>query len=160
MQIENGKVVTFHYTLTTDAGEQIDSSSGGEPMAYLHGAGNIVPGLERQMSGRTSGDRFDAKVGPEEGYGVRQGDPEPVPRQAFPEDVDIQPGMMFRAETSDGRVVPLWVAKVEEGTVWVDQNHPLAGENLNFAIEVVGVRDATDEEHSHGHVHGPGGHHH
>lgn len=160
MSIEDGKVVTFHYTLTTDAGEQIDSSSGGEPMSYLHGAGNIVPGLERQMTGRASGDKFDAKVPPEEGYGMRDGDPEPVPRQAFPEDVEIQPGMMFRAETSDGRVVPLWVAKVESDTVWVDQNHPLAGENLNFAVEVVEVRDATEEERSHGHVHGPGGHQH
>ena len=158
MSIEEGKVVTFHYTLKTDAGEQVDTSAGGEPMAYLHGAGNIVPGLERQLFGKASGDRFDAKVPPEEGYGVRDGDPEPVPRQAFPEDVEIQPGMMFRADTADGRTVPLWVAKVEADTVWVDQNHPLAGENLNFAIEVVAVRDATEEERSHGHVHGPNGH--
>jgi len=160
MNIEEGKVVTFHYTLTTEAGEEIDSSIGKDPMSYLHGAGNIVPGLERQLTGKAGGDQLQAKVSPDEGYGDRQGDPEPVPRDQFPPDLELKPGMMFRAETDTGEPVALWIAKTEDTTVWVDQNHPLSGVHLNFDVEVVSVRDATDEEKSHGHPHGPGGHHH
>jgi FKBP-type peptidyl-prolyl cis-trans isomerase SlyD len=159
-RIEDGKVATFHYTLTNDAGEVLDSSDGRSPLEYLHGAGNIVPGLERQLEGKQAGDKFAAKVDPEDGYGVRQGAPQPVPRSAFPAGARIEPGMAFQAQTSDGDVVPLWVDRVDETTVWVDENHPLAGVTLNFAVEVVEIRDATEEEMEHGHPHGPGGHHH
>jgi len=159
-RIEDGKVATFHYTLTNDAGEVLDSSSGRDPQAYLHGAGNIVPGLERQLEGKQPGDKLVAKVAPEDGYGVRQGAAQPVERSAFPPGVKIEPGMMFQAQTGDGDVVPLWVERVDETTVWVDDNHPLAGVTLNFAVEVVGIRDATESEMEHGHPHGPEGHHH
>jgi FKBP-type peptidyl-prolyl cis-trans isomerase SlyD len=162
MQISDGKVATFHYTLRNgdDAGEVLDSSEGRTPLAYLHGAGNIVPGLERQLSGRRVGDTFDALVEPAEGYGVREGSPQPVERKQFPEGVPLSAGMMLHAETPDHEVIPLWVVEVDDETVWVDENHPLAGVTLHFAIEVVEVRDATATEVEHGHPHGPGGHEH
>ncbi len=158
--IEAGKVVFFHYTLTNDAGETIDSSRGGNPLPYLHGAGNIVPGLEKQLTGKAVGDKLQAAVAPEEGYGVRHGHPMPVPRDQFPQDVDIQPGMQFFAQDPDGNQFPLWIAEVTDETVTVDPNHPLAGENLNFDVEIVSIRDASDEEKEHGHPHLPGMHHH
>jgi FKBP-type peptidyl-prolyl cis-trans isomerase SlyD len=157
--IADGKVVLFHYTLKNDAGETLDSSAGGEPMPYLHGASNIVPGLERQMSGKKAGDKFEAVVPPEEGYGVREGDAQPVPRSAFPPNVDIQAGMQFMATDDDGNQIPVWIAKVSDESVWVDPNHPLADVTLHFDVEVTGVRDATDEEKEHGHPHMPGHHH-
>jgi FKBP-type peptidyl-prolyl cis-trans isomerase SlyD len=159
-RIEDGKVATFHYTLTNDAGEVLDSSSGRTPLAYLHGAGNIVPGLERELEGKQPGDQFNTRVAPEDGYGVRQGGPQPVDRKAFPPHVKIERGMMFQAQTPDGEIVPLWVERVEDDKVWVDENHPLAGVALNFAVEVVGIRDATESEMEHGHPHGPDGHDH
>lgn len=160
MLITDGKVGIFHYTLTTDEGEVLDSSSGREPLAYLHGAGNIVPGLERELEGKKAGDQFQARVQPEDGYGIREGEAQPVERGAFPSEARIERGMMFQAQTPDGDVIPLWVDRVDAETVWVDPNHPLAGVVLNFAIEVVSVRDATDTEMDHGHPHGPDGHHH
>jgi FKBP-type peptidyl-prolyl cis-trans isomerase SlyD len=160
LAIGDGKVATFHYTLTGDNGEVLDSSDGRDPLAYLHGAGNIVPGLERKLEGKQEGDKFDAVVAPEDGYGVREGAPQPVARSQFPKGVPIEKGMMFQAQTPDGEVVPLWVDKVDDETVWVDENHPLAGVTLHFAVEVVGVRDATESELEHGHPHGPDGHGH
>ncbi|MEQ1569707.1 MAG: peptidylprolyl isomerase [Myxococcota bacterium] len=159
-RIGDGKVATFHYTLTNDAGEVLDSSDGHEPLAYLHGAGNIVPGLERQLAGKGSGDEFATRVAPEDGYGLREGEPQPVERKAFPPDAKIEKGMTFHAQTPDGDVIRLTVDRVEADTVWVDDNHPLAGVALNFAVRVVEVRDATDEEIEHGHPHMPGHHHH
>lgn len=158
--ISDGKVATFHYTLTDGDGSVLDSSDGREPLSYLHGAGNIVPGLERQLLGKQPGDKLTAVVSPEEGYGVREGGPQPVPRMQFPQGIQIEVGMMFQAETPEGDRVPLWVARVDEEHIWVDENHPLAGVTLNFAVEVVEVRDATSSELEHGHPHGPGGHHH
>jgi FKBP-type peptidyl-prolyl cis-trans isomerase SlyD len=108
--IADGKVVMFHYTLKNDAGEILDSSSGGDPMPYLHGAQNIVPGLERQMAGKAAGAKFQAVVPPEEGYGVREGDPQEVPRQAFPPDVELAAGMQFLATDESGEQVPVWIA--------------------------------------------------
>lgn len=155
------KVVGFHYTLRNGKGEELESSNGGEPMAYLHGAENIVPGLERQMVGHKVGDTFEATVPPDEGYGVR--DPassQAVPRGSFPSDVPIEVGAQFTAEAPDGSMMPVWVTAVDDKSVTIDRNHPLAGETLNFKIEVVSLRDATREEVAHGHPHGPGGHHH
>lgn len=150
-----GKVVVFHYTLTGDAGQVIDSSAGREPLPYLHGAGNIVPGLERQMLGRSAGDRFEAIVPPDEGYGDHNGrPPQAVPRNAFPDDVEVQPGMQFAAQTPTGQMIPLWVVGVEEDQVLVDDNHPLAGQTLTFNVEIVQIRDATEGERQHGHPHG------
>jgi FKBP-type peptidyl-prolyl cis-trans isomerase SlyD len=161
MTIAADTVVSIHYTLKLDNGEVVDTSSGGEPLAYLHGHGNIVPGLESELTGRNVGDEFAVKVSPEEGYGPR--DPrgvQVVPRGNFPDEIEIQPGMQFQAQTEDGHQIPLTVAGVEGDKVTVDMNHPLAGQNLHFQIEVTAVRKATDEELEHGHVHGPGGHNH
>lgn len=160
MSIENGKVVTIHYTLTSDDGETLDTSAGGEPLAYLHGANNIVPGLEAALTGKAVGDTLETRVPPEQGYGPRVGEPEAVPRAAFPDDIELAAGMLFSAETPDGRRVSFQVDRIEDDVVYVDHNHPLAGAHLNFSVEVVAVRDASEEERAHGHPHGPGGHHH
>jgi FKBP-type peptidyl-prolyl cis-trans isomerase SlyD len=155
------KVVGFHYTLMNTKGAQLESSHGGEPMTYLHGAENIVPGLERQMEGKTIGDKFEAKIPPEEGYGVRdERAAQAVPRNSFPTDVEIEVGAQFTAEGPDGSIMPVWVTAVDKDSVHIDRNHPLAGETLHFKIELVSIRDASKEEVAHGHPHGPGGHHH
>ncbi|HEX7030418.1 MAG TPA: peptidylprolyl isomerase [Gammaproteobacteria bacterium] len=160
MQISANKVVSIHYTLKNDAGDVLDSSSGREPLAYLQGAGNIVPGLEKALEGKSAGETVNVSVAPEEGYGPRHdGLVQDVPREAFQGVEDIQPGMQFHAQGPQG---PMVVTVVEAGddAVKVDGNHPLAGETLHFDVEVTDVRDATDEEKEHGHVHGEGGHHH
>lgn len=154
LAISDGKVAIFHYTLTDDKGQVLDTSSGREPLAYLHGHGNIVPGLEDQLEGKVAGDKFQAIVNPEDGYGVREGGPQPVPRSQFPPGLEIRKGIAFEAHTPEGEVVPLWVDRVEEDTVWMDANHPLAGVTLHFAVEIVRVRDATKDELAHGHPHG------
>lgn len=158
-----GKVVVIHYTLTSEDGEVLDTSDGGEPLAFLHGAGNIVPGLERAIEGRAVGDGLNVSVPPTEGYGDRTGPgPQPVPREAFPDGVALRAGMMLAAEGPDGQQMPLWVAAVEDERVFIDSNHPLAGQTLHFQVEIVRIRDATAEERAHGHPHGPDGtaHHH
>ncbi len=158
--IADGTVVTIHYTLRDSDGHVIDSSSDGEPLCYLHGADNIVPGLERELNGRRVGDRIQAVVAPEDGYGTRSGpEPQEVPRSAFPEDADLEEGMQVVANGPDGSF-PLWVVDVDQERVIVDHNHPLAGVTLHFDVEVAGVRAATADEKQHGHPHGPGGHHH
>ena len=159
--IAAGKVVSVHYTLRDDDGEVIDSSAGGEPLDFLHGAGNIVPGLERQLTGKQVGDKVTAVVPPEEAYGMPEGPgPQPVPRSSFPDDVELESGLQFFARGPSGDRIPLWVVEVTDDTVLVDGNHPLAGMTLHFDVEVVGLRDATAEEQAHGHPHGEGGHHH
>jgi FKBP-type peptidyl-prolyl cis-trans isomerase SlyD len=160
MQIAENTVAAFHYTLTNDAGEVLDSSRGREPLAYLHGAGNIVPGLEKAMAGRSAGDSFEVDVSPEEGYGQRHDSLiQVVPRQAFQGVDKIEPGMQFQASGPQG-AMSVTIAKVEGDDVTVDGNHPLAGQTLHFAIEVAEVREASDDEKTHGHAHGAGGHQH
>jgi len=154
MIVEDGKVVSIHYTLTSDNGEQIDTSRGGEPLDYLQGASNIVPGLEKAMDGKSEGDTFQITVPPAEGYGDASGAEEAVPRDMFPDDAELQPGMRLQATTQDGTVVNLWITRVEGDTVFVGQDHPLAGENLNFDIEVVNVREASEQEKADGRAHG------
>jgi FKBP-type peptidyl-prolyl cis-trans isomerase SlyD len=160
MNVAKDKVVTIDYTLTGPSGDVIDSSQGREPLPYLHGAGNIIPGLENALEGKNAGDQLTVEVAPEQGYGPR--DPQlvqPVPRDRFQGAAEIKPGMQFHANTPAGpRVVT--VVGVDEKNVHIDANHPLAGVPLKFDVKVVGVRDASPEELSHGHVHGPGGHHH
>jgi FKBP-type peptidyl-prolyl cis-trans isomerase SlyD len=160
MQIAQNSVAAFHYTLTDDEGQVIDSSEGRDPLTYLHGSGQIVPGLEKQMEGRAVGDTFQADVAPEEGYGVHHAElMQEVPREAFQGVEDVQPGMQFQGRGPQGEI-NVTVTKVEDGKVFIDGNHPLAGKTLHFAIEVTDVRDASEEELAHGHVHGAGGHHH
>jgi FKBP-type peptidyl-prolyl cis-trans isomerase SlyD len=160
VQIEKNRVVTLHYTLRDDQGAVIDTSSGRAPLSYLHGKGNIIPGLEQALAGKSAGDRLEVTVAPEQGYGPRDERlVQILPRSRFEQGTALQPGMQLRATTPRGaRIVT--VVKVERDFVTVDGNHPLAGRTLHFAVEVAEVRRATHEEVSHGHVHGPGGHHH
>jgi FKBP-type peptidyl-prolyl cis-trans isomerase SlyD len=160
MQIAERSVASFHYTLTNDAGDVLDSSEGREPLAYLHGVGNIVPGLEREMAGHVAGDRFNVDVAPEDGYGTYIDElVQVVPRKSFQGIDDLAVGMQFQAQTGQGPIAVV-ITEIEGDEVTVDGNHPLAGETLHFAVEVVHVREASAEELQHGHVHGVGGHHH
>ena len=153
--VSEGKVVVFHYTLTDDDGEEIESSREGDPLPYLHGAAKIVPGLEEEMDGRNAGDTFQVDVSPEQGYGAKRGPgPQQVDRSEFPEEVELYEGMAFTAEAEDGSELPLWITDIDGDDIFVDQNHPLAGETLHFDVEIIDVRDATDEEIQHGHAHG------
>jgi FKBP-type peptidyl-prolyl cis-trans isomerase SlyD len=159
--IADGAVVTIHYTLKNPEGEVIDSSVGGEPMDYLHGAENIVPGLESKLTGLAVGAKIQAVVAPEDGYGERSGpEPQPVPRSSFPDEADLHEGMQVMARGPEDETFALWVVGVDEDSVVLDHNHPLAGVTLHFDVEVTGIRAATEEEVAHGHPHGPGGHHH
>jgi len=160
MQIAQDSVVSIHYTLTSDAGDVIDSSSGGEPLAYLQGHGNLIPGLERELQGKKAGDKLKVRIAPQDGYGEHDAElVQEVPRTAFQGVSDIQVGMQFQAQSNHGpRTVT--ITKIVGDAITVDGNHPLAGQHLNFDVEITEVRAATDEELSHGHVHGPGGHHH
>ncbi len=158
--ISQDKVVAIDYTLRSDAGEVIDSSNGRQPLTYLHGHGNIIPGLEKALEGKREGDSATVKVSPEEGYGVRDDRlVTQVPRSQFSGVDKIEKGMQFQAQTQHGARL-FTVTQIEGDQVTVDGNHPLAGENLNFEVTIRGVRDASQEEKEHGHVHGPGGHHH
>lgn len=159
--IANGTVVTIHYRLTLDDGSIADDSFGGDPLVYLHGARNIVPGLERQLEGKNVGDTCECEVPPAEGYGEYDPAAEnTVPKSAFPKDVALQVGMSFQTRAKNGRQIPVWIRKLDGDNVIVTANHPLAGQRLSFKVEVVDVRRATPQEKQHGHVHGPGGHHH
>ena len=156
MQITKNTVAAIHYTLRDNEGNVIDTSSGREPLNYLHGAGNLIAGMEEGLEGKSKGDKFQLKIEPAKGYGEK--DPamiQQVPRSAFG-DQDVRPGMKF--STNHGNVVTVTHVGLENVTV--DANHELAGVELNFDVEVMEVRSATNEEISHGHVHGPGGHHH
>jgi len=156
MQIAKHKVASIHYTLTDNDGKVLDSSSGREPLLYIQGIGNLIPGMEEGLEGKKQGDKVNLKVSPEKGYGVKSEELiQKVPRSAFG-DQKIEKGMQF--QTNQGGVVT--VTNVGLSEITVDANHPLAGVELNFAVEVLSIREATEDELAHGHVHGPGGHHH
>lgn len=160
MQITKDKVATIDYTLKNDEGEVLDSSDDGQPLAYLHGANNIIPGLENALEGQTVGDEVDVTVPPEQAYGVRnEGLKQEVDRSQFEGVDDLQVGMQFRVPSNQGDLV-IRVAEIEGDKVTVDGNHQLAGETLHFNVTVKDVREATDEEKNHGHVHNPSGHTH
>lgn len=160
MQIADRNVASFHYTLTNDGGDVLDSSREREPLAYLHGAGNIVPGLEKAMAGRKEGDTFKVDVEPQEGYGPRHEELiQTVPMSAFQGVPEVKPGMQFQGNGPQGATL-VTVTSVDGDEVRVDGNHPLAGQTLHFDIEVTEVREATEDELTHGHVHGAGGHQH
>jgi FKBP-type peptidyl-prolyl cis-trans isomerase SlyD len=156
MQITKNKVAAIHYTLKDNKGTVLDSSDGRDPLLYLHGAGNLIAGMEEGLEGKSKGDKFSLKIEPARGYGEKDdGLVQKVPRSAFGAQ-EVKTGMRF--STGQGGVVT--VTHVGLDSITVDGNHPLAGVELNFAVEVMEVRNATSEEISHGHVHGPGGHHH
>ncbi len=160
MKTAANMVVSFHYTLKDDEGEVLDSSSGREPLTYLHGHGNIIPGLEKALEGTTVGHRSHVAVGAAEGYG--ETNPDLVfeaPREQFPSDMKLEAGTRVYAEGPEGPVSFTVVRLTDSGAV-LDGNHPLAGKDLHFDVEVVEIRPATTEELAHGHVHGEGGHHH
>lgn len=160
MQIAKNNVAALEYELKNDEGEVLDSSKGGDPLAYLHGCGNLIPGLEAELEGKTDGDAFQVRIAPEQGYGERQeAMVQEVERSQFPPDAEMQIGMQFQAQTEHGPHV-VTVVGIEGDMVKLDANHPLAGVALNFDVKVVEVREATAEELEHGHVHGPGGHEH
>lgn len=160
MQISQNTVASIDYKLTDGDGQVLDSSEGREPLTYLHGAGNLIPGLESALEGSAPGEAVSVTVDPSEGYGERDDNLiQQVPKSAFEGVEQIEPGMRFQAtdENGNGRVVT--VTGVQEEEVTVDANHPLAGVPLNFEVNVVEVREASEEEVEHGHVHtGEGGH--
>ncbi len=159
MTISHHKVVTIDYTLKNAQGEVLDTSEGQEPLVYLHGAENIVQGLERELESKKVGDTLSAVVSPEDGYGVRNDELiGAVPREMFEADMPIEVGMSFQAETEQGIQV-VTVVDVNDKEVTVDGNHPLAGEYLHFDVKVVAIRDASEEELEHGHVHTESCHH-
>jgi FKBP-type peptidyl-prolyl cis-trans isomerase SlyD len=160
MNITTGSVVLFDYTLTDDEKDIIDSSKEGGPLAYLHGEGQIVKGLEKAMEGKKAGDTFSVMVSPEEAYGL----PDPskiavVTADQIEGGEDLEEGMQLEASNEAGEQIVV-VSKIEGDKVTLDGNHPLAGLTLHFDIAIREVRSATPEEIAHGHVHGPGGHHH
>ncbi len=160
MQIAEQKVVTLDYILKDDAGTVIDQSQNGQ-FVYLHGAFNIVPGLEKALDGKTSGDQVSVSVSPEDGYGERDdARSQVVEREMFDTPDEIEVGRQFHAQSPDGETLVITVTAVEGDKITIDGNHPLAGVTLNFDVTIVDVREATEEEISHGHVHGPDDHHH
>lgn len=159
MHVARDAVVSIHYTLTNAAGEVLDSATAGEPLVYLHGSGQIVAGLEEALEGKAAGDKLKVAVPAEKAYGPRATAlVQQVPKRAFQGVGEIRAGMRFSAETRQGPRQVL-VTRVVGDMVTIDGNHPLAGEALNFDVEIAAVRAASAEELSHGHVHGPGGHH-
>jgi FKBP-type peptidyl-prolyl cis-trans isomerase SlyD len=159
--IADGKVVSLHYTLRAGGDDIVESSIGGEPMLYLHGASNIVPGLEKALTGQAPGYKGKVSVAAAEGYGERvDAPPQAVPRSAFPAHVELEPGVSLLARGPDNQQVPIWVVAIDGDKVLIESQHPLAGATLNFEVEILAVRDATQDEMAHGHPHGDDGHHH
>ena len=158
MVIADQKVVSIHYTLKNNDGEILDVSAKENPLRYVHGTGSIVPGLEKELAGKSAGDKLSVSVKPVDAYGDRSETlVQQLSRSAFQGVDEIQEGMQFQAQSPQGATL-ITVTKVEGDQVTVDGNHPLAGETLNFDVEVESVRDATVEEIDHGHVHTGGGH--
>lgn len=160
MEITADRVVLIHYTLKDDAGAVLDSSAGGEPLAYIQGHGNLVAGLEKALEGKEDGNTVAVAVAPADGYGVHDAKLiQRVPKRSLQGAGEIKKGMQFQARTEDGMRL-FTVAGVVGDMVTLDGNHPLADQTLHFDVEIVQVREATSEELEHGHVHGAGGHHH
>lgn len=160
MKIEKDVVATIDYTLTDESGEVLDTSEGGEPLKYIHGNGNLIPGLEKQLEGKIAGDSFQTVIDPADAYGeYDEAMVFTVEKDKFDEPDDLEIGIHFQAEIG-GEVKLCTVMDMTEDTVEVNANHPLSGMTLNFDVTVQDVRVATKEELDHGHVHGEGGHHH
>ncbi len=152
--IRDGKVAGLSFVLKDDDGDTIDGADADDPLLYLHGAGNLVPGIEDALNGKAVGDSIKVSVPPEAGYGPREDvEPQAVPRGAFPEEVELEIGMPFWVEADDGAELELFVVAIDDDEVMVDVNHPLAGMTLHFEATVLSIRDATAEEREHGHPH-------
>jgi len=158
MQITDKTAVSIHYTLTNNRGEQLDSSIGEAPLVYLHGTGNIIQGLEEALVGKKAGDKLEVCIAPENAYGLVDENMVQVVSKAMFEGMDIEIGMQFHADVSYGPGI-ITIVAINGDEVTIDGNHPLAGEELNFAVEVIEVRPASADELAHGHVHGAGCHH-
>ncbi|AEG12296.1 Peptidylprolyl isomerase [Shewanella baltica OS183] len=157
MKITQHSAVTIHYRLSDQEGRLLEDSFDSEPMLYLHGTENLIPGLEAALDGKTKGEKLDVTISAEEAYGpYHDGLRQAVPLEAFGDIEDIVPGMRFIAETEMGQR-PVQVMEVKDDVVIVDGNHPLAGQSLNFSVEIVDVREASAEEIAHGHIHAQGG---
>ena len=159
MQVAENMAVSIHYTLTNDDGEVLDSSIGDEPLIYLHGTGNIIPGLEDALLGKAVGDKFNVRIAAEDAYGEQNNEIiQVISREMFEGIDEIEVGMQFHADVSTGSG-EVTVVKIEGDDITIDGNHPLAGVALTFDVEVVATRPATKEEAEHGHIHGAGCHH-
>lgn len=160
MNIAKDTVVQFHYTLKDDKGELIESTEGKDPMAYLHGHSNIIPGLEKALEGKAVGDSFSVTIEPQDGYGERKENAmQRISLKHLQGARKWKPGMMAFVETDQG-YRQVTVVKVGKFNADVDTNHPLAGMTLVFDIQIADIREASEEEKAHGHAHGVGGHHH
>lgn len=158
MQISSEKVVSIDYTLTGESGQVLDTTDGGGPLDYLHGVGMIIPGLEQALEGKEVGDELEVNIPAEHGYGVRDDNlTQEVSREQFEEIDDLAVGMQFRVPAENGQQLVITVVEIRDDVVVVDGNHALAGVDLNFAVTVRGIRDATADEIAHGHPHGAGG---
>lgn len=159
--IAKDSVVSFHYNLTDVDGKVIETSRDGDPTVYLHGASNILPAMEAAFAGKTAGASFNLTLTPADAYGERKEDAlQRVPAKYLSHEGKLKAGQIVRLHLKDGGEQPVTVVKVGKFSVDIDANHPLAGQTLNFDIEVIDVRQATEEELAHGHAHGVGGHHH
>jgi len=160
LMIGKNNVVSIHYTLKDEAGEVLDSSEGKPPLQYLHGANNLVPGLEQELQGKSTGAKFETSIPPEHGYGERNEDFVQTIQKDMFQGVDaVEPGMTFVAQGEGGAERQVRVTEVDGEEVTIDANHPMAGMTLNFEVEVVDVREGTDQEIEHGHVHNAGADH-
>jgi len=161
MKVGKDKVVLMHYTLKNDAGDVIDSSDGGDPLPFLQGHGNIIPGLESALEGSKAGDKLDVSIEPKEAYGERMKDAiQEIPKSALKGIDEVKVGMQLQSQDQDGNAFLVSVTKIEDDKITVDANHPLAGETLHFSVSIESIRKAEAEELSHGHVHADGQHHH
>lgn len=151
--IQEDAVASVIFVMSDDAGEVLDLATRDNPMRYMHGHHQILPGLEKALEGRHTGERFHIDVPPEDGYGLREGEPQAVPKAIFPEGTVFRIGAGMTAKSEDGKPFPLWIVKIEEDTIFVDGNHPLAGKTLHFDVEVIDIRQATEDERRDGRVH-------
>lgn len=160
MNIEKDKVASIDYILTNDSGEVLDSSSGREPLAYLHGNGGLIPGLEKELEGKVKGDKLVAIIAPDQAYGVRTEElVQEIPLENFQDASEVKMGAQFQVQNGDHTHIAT-ITAIGDKSATVDMNHPLADETLHFDVEVMDVREPTKEELEHGHVHGAGGHQH
>ena len=161
MSVGMNKVITFNYTLKDEEGTLLDSSSNKEPMAFLSGSHQIIPKLEEALNGMIIGSKKNVKVSAADAYGEYSEDAiQKIKKDQFPEEAKIEVGMTYLANSPDGKQMPFLVSEINDQDITINFNHPLAGKNLEFDVELLDVRDATPEEIQHGHVHGAGGHHH